>query len=492
MAKEKAGKVSKAAHSLIGAPSQLSQPSRKGKKAWRKNVDIQDVEKGLEGMREEERVLGTSVQKLSDNALFQIDTEKVPDGQLFQIDTQGDEKLRKRFSSSNLTAAKILAQRSAVPAVLSRVTAKSDTPKRKRVTEAEKDRLLRMAKRPRRGPFGAVIDDSEDKWAGAAAAQGVSAAAKSAGHYDPWASPSNPSSSTSKPSEDSAAASSSSKPAVSEFIQDIVTKPTPKPPTHSQNFEHPHTMIALPAVPTPHAGTSYNPPVNAHAELLRKAVEIEEKKEEKRVKESEVKEKMVKARALETLEEVESGTPGMVVDKGDAEEDEDEDDKEEEEQVVVKKSHAKKTKAQKKKAAKLLAEKRHLNALAARKRQYVFLSSLSSKAIRRSLASQPTAEERAAQRRALLQSKLKDGLAGQKLGKYVVPEGEVDVQLGEELSESLRGLKVEGNLFRDRFLNLQQRALIEPRLRVLPKKIKRRPVEYEKHAWKRFDREQNA
>lgn len=38
--------------------------------------------------------------------------------------------------------------------------------------------------------------------------------------------------------------------------------------------------------------------------------------------------------------------------------------------------------------------------------------------------------------------KLKGGLAGQRLGKHIVPTGEVDVQLGEELSESLRGLKV--------------------------------------------------
>jgi nucleolar protein 53 len=35
-----------------------------------------------------------------------------------------------------------------------------------------------------------------------------------------------------------------------------------------------------------------------------------------------------------------------------------------------------------------------------------------------------------------------NGLAGQKFGKHVVREGEVDVQLGEELSESLRGLQV--------------------------------------------------
>lgn len=42
-----------------GAPAQLSQSSRKGKKAWRKNVDIEDIEEHLEGVRDEERILGS-------------------------------------------------------------------------------------------------------------------------------------------------------------------------------------------------------------------------------------------------------------------------------------------------------------------------------------------------------------------------------------------------------------------------------------------------
>jgi nucleolar protein 53 len=49
----------------------------------------------------------------------------------------------------------------------------------------------------------------------------------------------------------------------------------------------------------------------------------------------------------------------------------------------------------------------------------------------------------AAERRAKQDIRLaQNGLAGQKFGKHVVREGEVDVQLGEELSESLRGLRV--------------------------------------------------
>ena len=35
------------------APQQYKQPSRKGKKAWRKNVDITEVQEGLETARDE-------------------------------------------------------------------------------------------------------------------------------------------------------------------------------------------------------------------------------------------------------------------------------------------------------------------------------------------------------------------------------------------------------------------------------------------------------
>ena len=42
----------------VGTPSQYTQSSRKGKKAWRKNVDIREVESGLEEIRAEERETG--------------------------------------------------------------------------------------------------------------------------------------------------------------------------------------------------------------------------------------------------------------------------------------------------------------------------------------------------------------------------------------------------------------------------------------------------
>ena len=51
-------KPSKASDSAVGAPSQHNQGTRKGKRAWRKNIDIDEIEDGLEGLRTEERVTG--------------------------------------------------------------------------------------------------------------------------------------------------------------------------------------------------------------------------------------------------------------------------------------------------------------------------------------------------------------------------------------------------------------------------------------------------
>ena len=37
----------------VAAPQQHKQPSRKGKKAWRKHVDVIDIQEGLENVRDE-------------------------------------------------------------------------------------------------------------------------------------------------------------------------------------------------------------------------------------------------------------------------------------------------------------------------------------------------------------------------------------------------------------------------------------------------------
>lgn len=66
----------------IGAPS-AKQSSRKGKKAWRKNVDITAEETALESARVEERITGKVGEK-KDGELFTIDTTGDAEGELLQ------------------------------------------------------------------------------------------------------------------------------------------------------------------------------------------------------------------------------------------------------------------------------------------------------------------------------------------------------------------------------------------------------------------------
>jgi len=48
-----------------------------------------------------------------------------------------------------------------------------------------------------------------------------------------------------------------------------------------------------------------------------------------------------------------------------------------------------------------------------------------------------------AHRKIALKDRLRrHGLSGQRLGKHKVPERQIEVQLGEDLTENLRGLKV--------------------------------------------------
>jgi len=219
---------------------------------------------------------------------------------------------------------------------------------------------------------------------------------------------------------------------------------------------HPRDDIKVPAVLAPHQGTSYNPAADAHHELLLQAHEIEEKRVREAEKHAEVKKKMDSARR--DAVGVHWG-PGMVIDESITVEDHNE-----REAVVgempTKKMPQRKTQAQRKKAVRLLAEvyfsyiflpldistwlsqKRALAERAHKKRMMAVIPS--AKSLRRTNARLMTTREREhAERAAVMQQKLKQrGLAGQRLGKHKVPENKVDVQLGEELSESLRALKV--------------------------------------------------
>lgn len=428
--------------SAIGAPTQLGQSSRKGKRAWRKNVDVQDVEEGLENLRAEERVIGSTLQKQ-------------PDNQLFVVDTKGDEQVRKslpRFSRDQLMSAKILARRSAVPAVVSRVM-KAPTA---RLTPAEKERLLRLTKRPFKGPFNSLVSPKQVDLR--STPLDVSHAARASGKYDIW----------------TASAGEETIHSVPEAVQ---KRPVMRPETN-----HPHDVIDIPAVALPPQGASYNPPAQEHYALVVEAYKIEKRKQDEVDRLAQYRERIERAEQITTDDTADGVPPGMCLDEIDEDA---EGTLPESNMVVPRKPPVRKTKQQRARMERHRAEKRALAEKAMRKQL------LHSVTLAKSIASQlnktlKSRQEALLARQLAARIRVRRGLAGQWLGGHKVPDSRVDVQIGEDLCENLRLLKPEGNLFRDRFVSLQQRALVEPRVPVLPSKRKFKPVLYEKHAWKQF------
>ena len=70
-------------------------------------------------------------------------------------------------------------------------------------------------------------------------------------------------------------------------------------------------------------------------------------------------------------------------------------------------------------------------------------SVFTAKSLRKTLEhSTASKEQLREEKRRIIREKLKQGLAGQKFGKHTVQKVRIDVQLGEDLADSLRGLKV--------------------------------------------------
>ena len=121
-------------------------------------------------------------------------------------------------------------------------------------------------------------------------------------------------------------------------------------------------MINVPAIVEPHQGTSYNPPVDAHQELLLKAAAVEEKRLKGLEKLAAVKAKMDSAlQETDGLDDL--GAAGMTVTTQiDSENTREEEAEEVNEQgpSLPRNFANRKTKAQKNKAVKVLAEVRLL------------------------------------------------------------------------------------------------------------------------------------
>ncbi|XP_067412788.1 ribosome biogenesis protein NOP53 [Emydura macquarii macquarii] len=238
--------------------------------------------------------------------------------------------------------------------------------------------------------------------------------------------------------------------------------------TKKRRVRHPARLkkkpSELPAVEVIPAGGSYNPPFQAHQALLLQAHEVELRRQK-------AQEKLERQLRFPTAAEAPTQETafreqceGLLEESGDEEGDKKEAPREPPAPAVASPPAPlceKKTEQQRRreKEAKAL-EAQRLGQKAARcRRQELFqLRSIRLQVKRREA-------ELLRRRRARLAKRLAEATKPRRLGRLKYEDPDLEVQLSMELAESLRTLKPEGSVLRDRFKSLQKRNLIEPRER---------------------------
>ncbi|KAF1919734.1 ribosome biogenesis protein Nop53/GLTSCR2 [Ampelomyces quisqualis] len=408
------------------APAQYKQPSRKGRKAWRKNVDVTQIQSGLEDVRDQIIQGGVIAEKTSD--------------ELFAVDTTGSADIQKEVSKRHkpLKVDEILAQRSAVPAVASRkrLSDLDNEGKRKKakVSGKEYDRLRAIA-------YGGEQVSKDIVQTGGDAA------------YDPWT------------------VQETKKDPRFSFLEEKKAKREPVTLKHAP-VSQAKSGKAIPAVRKPAGGKSYNPKFEDwQNELMResdKAVEAEKK----RLQEAQEEAARMERAAAET--ESDSGEESVWESEWEGF------SENENSKLKIKrperKSLSQRNKIKRRKEAERLA--RHEAKMKVKEQQVREIKKLA-----KSVEAKEKA--RAAVREALENKTLdivsdddggEEELKRRQFRKHPIPEAPLEIVLPDELRDSLRLLKPEGNLLKDRFRSMMIRGKVESRRQVAYTKQKKYTV----------------
>ncbi|CDK25764.1 unnamed protein product [Kuraishia capsulata CBS 1993] len=385
----------------VARPSQRSQPSRKGKRSWRKNIDIDDVEMGLADNLEDLITHGEKIQDVNAQDLFMVDTE-------------GDEnQLKKQRVTKSLKSSEILAKRSKAPGLEVERNKKSN--KIQGVSKKEVHRLMKLA--------GKV--DGESQLKTRVAKDGIIKAKA----YDVWNEPEIVAPKLRLPKE-----------AVTSVTGWTAPKVTP-----ATLKTAPITIIETEVKPD--AGKSYNPSLESWKSLINKEYYKEKTKEEKRIALEEHRAKIeLLIKTLDDNELDDDGEDTSIPEE--AQEEEEEDFSLSINKPVVNK---KKTTAQRNKQKRHEERMRLQDELKSLKRQLHEMNKIKqiTKAVKKTEA---PSETKAKKQR--------------KLFKHENMESMLEVKLSDELSDSLRKLRPEGNLLRDHMKKLQDTGKVESRVPV--------------------------
>lgn len=260
------------------------------------------------------------------------------------------------------------------------------------------------------------------------------------------------------------------------------------PATGARVPEHRHQKPSLlPAVEPPHPGTSYNPSHADHQDLLRRAVEVEQRKlrEERRLdRRLAVPDKRHWPTEQDRLAEMSQG----LYDQDDSDsgiEQEEEDSDTLKDILPTASSHpTPKTRQQRRRAAE---QKRLRREAMERKKARALANDVYR--IRTFKAELRRHAEASEARQARRRQREVDKLYGaRRLSAYRYEEPELPLKLSDELRESLRELRPEINVLEDRYKSLQRRNVIETR-RQQKKVVKYKPKKKVKRSHRLFAEE---
>ncbi|XP_041092244.1 ribosome biogenesis protein NOP53 [Polyodon spathula] len=447
------------------------QLNKNKKKSWGKHSDVRDVEEFLEDVRFQERTVGGLISEKPDDSLFFVDAggerrdsnldkdkplqddvilqpdsripaptdvssgldSEKPDGSRHRKDKplridvilQSDSRIPApkdvlAHQIPNAKKLRVIAQRA------QQLEARGVVPRQQRLLQA---RLQRSLARKGKANKPAANNDPQrgfyDLWSGAAAETA-----------DPW------------------------------YLQQTKKMLVKRP---ARLNVKPST---LPAVEVPAPGASYNPDFLSHQALLRQGHEIELKKQKAELRlerQLAFPKEQIATRESVFQEEVE----GLIEDS------EDEGPHDEYTPQYQAASREKKTERQRKWERQLREREKRWKALRQardRQQQLFRLRSLKAEVLRQ----EETTGLRKEARRA---KKLEEESMPRRLGKLKYQEPDLDLQLSSEMAGSLRKLKPEGSILKDRFKSLQKRNLIEPRERA--KFVRKHKLKYvEKRAFR--------
>ncbi|KAI8806394.1 ribosome biogenesis protein Nop53/GLTSCR2 [Cladochytrium replicatum] len=422
-----------------------SQPSRKGKKAWRKNVDIQDVEQQLEQLRTEEIVGGIRAHRQNDNDLFVIDRAPT-------------EEVKKLHKLRPLTIDQILKPHSKLPAIVSRRGPSStlkvvvENGRKSRALSKVQQRLIKKAAE-RIAKKKDMHDGNHSTGVWEVDRRNKAGVKASSGMADLW----------NVTLDEQEALVASLDPKMREFVEHALAKKPkrPKLPVHT---------TPVPAVVPSHPGNSYNPTFDDHQKALKLAADQEIAKIESR----EAAEK--KLSYPKELDDLDDEMFFMNESDGESEKDEGVEEGSIRHTKAVT-AEARKTKSQRNKEARR-REKLRQEQQEREQRQLL-------KQINQAESLLKEVEAKNTEKDADDEGREKQKHRPKRLGPKLFEPAPMEIQLTDELADSLRSLKPEGNAFMDRFKSLQERTLIEPRV---PQGKRRRykPKIVESHDYKRF------